>query len=87
MTIHSSLKGVNTLVGERSVLSRVERIQKLVKEGKLNADEDSAFGLPKVRTKFKIAKAKKKETEESEAAEGEAAAEGGDGAEEKGSEG
>jgi small basic protein (TIGR04137 family) len=75
MTIHSSLKGVNTLVGERSVLTRVERIQKLVKEGKLDAEQGSPYGLPKVRTKFKVAKAKKKPADE--AAAGEAPAEAG----------
>jgi small basic protein (TIGR04137 family) len=67
MTIHSSLKGVNTLVGERSVLSRVERIQKLVKAGKLDTAEGSAYGLPKVRTKFKIVKIKKATAEGAEA--------------------
>lgn len=59
MSIHSSLKGVNTLVGERSVLSRVERIQKLTKEGRFSADDSSVFGLPKVRTKFKVITKKK----------------------------
>lgn len=54
MSIHSSLKGVNTLVGERSVLTRFERIHKLIADGKLDAENDSAWGLPKVRTKFKV---------------------------------
>lgn len=72
MSIHSSLKGVDTLRGERSVLTRFERILKLSKEGKLDADEASAYGLPKVRTKFKVAKAKKKsDDEEATASEGE----------------
>lgn len=83
MTIHPSLKGVNTLIGERSVLSRVERIEKLAKDGKLDLEESSPYGLPKVRTKFKVAKAKKKKDEDAEAAaapegEGEAAAPAGD---------
>jgi len=59
MSIHSSLKGVNTLVGERSVLSRVERIQKLTKEGRFSSEDSSVFGLPKVRTKFKVITKKK----------------------------
>ena len=59
MTIHPSLKGADTLIGDRSVLTRVERIQKLVKEGKLDEESNSAYGLPKVRTKFKVAKSKK----------------------------
>lgn len=72
MSIHPSLRGVNTLVGERSVFTRVERITKLLKEGQLQL-EDAPTGLPKVRTKFKVknakkakAKAKEKEKEEAE---------------------
>ena len=59
MSIHSSLKGVNTLVGERSVLTRVERIQKLAKEGKFDESSSSVWGLPKVRTKFAVSSGKK----------------------------
>ncbi len=59
MTIHSSLRGVDTLTGERSVLKRIERIQKLAKDGKFDAEKDSVWGLPKVRTKFKVASGKK----------------------------
>ena len=59
MSIHSSLKGIDTLAGERSVLSRVERIAKLTKDGKFNAEDASVYGLPKVRTKFKIVSGKK----------------------------
>lgn len=68
MTIHPSLRGVDTLRGERSVLTRFERIQKLVKDGKLSPEEGSALGLPKVRTKFKVAGAAKKAKPEGEAA-------------------
>ncbi len=66
MSIHSSLKGVNTLVGERSVLSRVERIAKLQKEGRFDGEADSVYGLPKVRTKFKVASGKKAKALEAE---------------------
>ena len=59
MTIHSSLRGIDTLAGERSVLKRVERIQKLAKDGKFDTEGDSVWGLPKVRTKFKVVSAKK----------------------------
>lgn len=59
MTIHSSLRGVNTLTGERSVLSRQERIAKLTKDGKFKVESSPVWGLPKVRTKFKVAGAKK----------------------------
>jgi len=82
MSIHPSLRGVDTLRGERSVLTRVERIQELKKKGKFDPENDSALGLPKVRTKFKVAGAKKAKAAESEAAaaEGAAPAPGGDSA-------
>lgn len=63
MSIHPSLRGVNTLVGERSVFTRKERLLKLMEEGRV-ADTDSAYGLPKVRTKFKIKSTKKKKDKE-----------------------
>lgn len=59
MTIHSSLRGVNNLVGERSVLTRKERIAKLQKDGKFDPTKSKVWGLQKVRTKFKVAGAKK----------------------------
>jgi len=59
MTIHSSLRGVNNLVGERSVLTRTERIAKLQKDGKFDPAKSKVWGLQKVRTKFKIGGAKK----------------------------
>jgi len=76
MTIHSSLRGVNTLTGERSVLTRAERILKLAKDGKFDAEKSNVWGLPKVRTHFKVAGAKKakKEPVEGAPAEGAAAA-------------
>ena len=73
MTIHSSLRGVDTLTGERSVLKRVERIQKLSKDGKFDEENDSVWGLPKVRTKFKVVSGKKAKAQ---AAMAEQAAEG-----------
>ncbi len=70
MSIHSSLRGADSLTGERSVLTRVERIAKLKKDGRLG-DDDSIWGLPKVRTKFKVAGAKKKKEATEETTEGE----------------
>jgi len=78
MSIHSSLRGVDTLVGSRSVLSRVERIQKLVEKGEFDEEKDSVYGLPKVRTKFKTVSGKKAKAL---AAERDAATGGGEGAE------
>ncbi len=66
MSIHPSLKGLDTLVGERSVFTRKERLEKLMKDGKVSQG-DSVYGLPKVRTKFKV-KAKKKVVEEEDEA-------------------
>ena len=64
MSIHRSLHGVNTLVGERSVLTRTERLERLKKEGRFDPESDSPQGLPKVRTKFRIKKKKGPEDEE-----------------------
>jgi small basic protein (TIGR04137 family) len=63
MSIHSSLRGVSTLTGERSVFTRLERLAVLKKEGKFNDQTSSVYGLPKVRTRFKVAGAKKKAKE------------------------
>jgi small basic protein (TIGR04137 family) len=59
MSIHSSLRGVDTLKGERSVFTRVERLAVLKKAGKFNEESGSVYGLPKVRTRYKVAGAKK----------------------------
>jgi small basic protein (TIGR04137 family) len=61
MSIHPSLRGSNSLVGDRSVLTRQERILQLEKAGKFDSAKRSALALPKVRTKFKIVGAKKAE--------------------------
>jgi small basic protein (TIGR04137 family) len=75
MSIHPSLRGVDTLSGERSVLRRIERVRQLMRDGKLE-EKASPYGLPKVRTKFKVVVAKKKEVPAGEtAAEGEGTAE------------
>ena len=74
MSIHPSLRGVDTLVGERSVFSRVERIQILTKQGKFKPEESSVLGLPKVRTRFKAAVGKKAKAKAEDAAPAAAAA-------------
>jgi small basic protein (TIGR04137 family) len=56
MSIHPSLRGVNTLVGERSVFTRMERIQVLMRDGKFDPKANSVHGLPKVRTRIKAKK-------------------------------
>lgn len=69
MSIHRSLVTHGRLVRGRSVLTRSERLVRLQKEGRWK-EGDSVFGLPKVRTLFKVAKRKK----EAAPKEGEAAA-------------
>jgi small basic protein (TIGR04137 family) len=58
MSIHKSLRQKDTLVRQRSVLSRWERILKLQDQGRWK-DGDAPTGLPKVRTKWKMRKRKK----------------------------
>jgi len=50
MSMDPTLKSRNSLAGRRSVLSRTERIEQLVDEGKFDLEAGSPFGLPKVRT-------------------------------------
>ena len=66
MSIHKSLKLKNTLVRQRSVLTRWERIEKLKEQDRWQ-EGDSVIGLPKVRTKFKIRSRKQQKREEAEA--------------------
>lgn len=74
MSIDKSLKRKNTLVRQRSVLTRGERIKQLQDQEKW-AEGRSPFGLPKVRVqKIVLKKAKKEKAEEkAEGAEGAAA--------------
>ncbi len=72
MSIHKSLKLKNTLARQRSVLTRWERIEKLIDQERWS-EGDPVTGLPKVRTKFKVRRKKAKDEEdEGEAVEGEA---------------
>lgn len=74
MSIHPSLRGVSTLVGERSVFTRMERIQILTREGKFDAEAGKVHGLPKVRTRSKALKRKAAKAEGDAAAPAAAAA-------------
>jgi small basic protein (TIGR04137 family) len=77
MSIHSSLKVSGKLGGHRNVLTRPERLAKLLEEGR-REETDSVFGLQKVRNiMMKTKKTKKeKEGEEGEAGTDVAATEG-----------
>ncbi len=72
MSVHKSLVVKSQLVRARNVWTRLERIEKLEEDGKLGEDA-SIFGLPKVRTRFKVqsGKAAKKAKAEGEEAEAE----------------
>ncbi len=59
MSIDRSLRVQGTSLAQRSVLTRMERIEKLERARKWK-EGDSILGLPKVRTVFKQ-KGKKKE--------------------------
>jgi len=75
MTIDKSLRVKRGATRNRSVLTRVERIQRL-READRWKEGDSPVGLPKVRVRKLTMKKKKKKKEEEEgaAAEGAAAA-------------
>ena len=69
MSIHKSLVPQSKLRRHRNVLSRAERLDKLLEEER-RKDEDSVFGLPKVRNIMIRAKKKVKKAVEGEAVEG-----------------
>jgi len=71
MTIDKSLKIRRGGTGNRSVLTRMERLEKL-KETDRWQEGDSPFGLPKVRVRKLQMKKKKKKKEEDEELETEA---------------
>jgi len=49
MSLHSSLKTKGKLAGKRNVLTRAERIQKMIDDEKLDPKKDHALGHPKTR--------------------------------------
>jgi small basic protein (TIGR04137 family) len=74
MSIDKSLRRKNSLERARNVLTRTERIKRLVDEERWQEGR-SPFGLPKVRVfRMILKKVKKAKEEEKPAGEGEAAA-------------
>lgn len=69
MSIDKSLRRKNSLARARSVLTRDERIKILMDDGKFKEDQ-SPFGLPKVRVQKIVIKKAKKEKAEPEAKKG-----------------
>ncbi|MEM6798108.1 MAG: small basic protein [Planctomycetota bacterium] len=65
MTIDKSLKVKRGATGNRSVLTRVERLEKL-RESERWGEGDSPFGLAKVRVRKLQMKKKKKKKEDDE---------------------
>lgn len=49
MSIDTSLKVRSNLTGSRSVLTRAERLEKKIADGKIDPKKDSALGLAKTR--------------------------------------
>jgi small basic protein (TIGR04137 family) len=78
MTMDRSLKNRGGLRGNRSVMTRAERIAKMTEEGRFDEEDDSPFGLPKLRVRQSKAGSKSAKKEEAPVAEG---AEGAEGAE------
>jgi small basic protein (TIGR04137 family) len=86
MTMDRTLKSHGSLRGMRSVLTRDERIARMIEEGKFDPEKDDPFGLPKMRVRHSKAGSKSRKEEaptveaaggaEGAPAAGEAAAEG-----------
>jgi len=66
MSLHRSLRSTNTLARHRNVLTRVERLDKLQDSKRWSPEEDSVFGLPKVRSMKRVARKKKKKDQAEE---------------------
>ena len=58
MSVDKSLKGGGRLARSRNVLKRAERIEKLMEQDRW-IDDQSPYGLPKVRV-YKVVSGKKK---------------------------
>ena len=65
MTIDKSLRTRKGIVRARNVLTRAERIEKLLQQDRWN-EEDGPYGLPKVRVYRVVVKKKKKKKGEEE---------------------
>jgi len=70
MSIHKSLKPKDKLKRERNVLTRRERVKKLMEHDQFDEEEDSVFGLPKLNKSRQSPAAALGETDETEASSG-----------------
>jgi len=64
MTMDRTLKQRGGLARMRSVLTRDERIQQMIEEGKFDPQKDNPFGLPKLRIRHSKAGTKTKKAAE-----------------------
>ena len=83
MTIDKSLRTRKGIVRARNVLTRAERIEKLLQQDRWT-EENGPFSLPKVRVYKVVVKKKKKKKGEEEGADAAATAKGAKGAAAKG---
>jgi small basic protein (TIGR04137 family) len=75
MTMDKSLRVRAGMIRARNVLTRDERIQRLIGADRWKEEENSPLGLPKVRVfKLSMKKKKKKKKEDEEGAEAEGGA-------------
>ena len=79
MTMDRTLKTHGGLAKTRSVLTRAERIARMIDEGKFDPETDSPFGLAKTKVRHSRAGTKTKKAEEKPAVEEGAAAEAAEG--------
>ena len=64
MTLDRTLKAHGTLARQRSVLTRAERIARMIDEGKFDPQADSPLGLPKTKVRHSRAGMKSKKAAE-----------------------
>ena len=77
MSLHRSLKTKPAALNQhRNVLTRAERIEKLIEEGRFERGEDTPLYLVKVANRKVVTKKKKKEEDTGVAAEGAVEGEG-----------
>ncbi len=51
MSLDNSLKTKGKLAGKRNVLTRAERVQKMLETKRLDPKKDSVLGIPKTRVR------------------------------------
>ena len=64
MSLDRTLKTHGGLARKRSVLTRAERIARLVDEGKFDPEKDSPMGLPKLKVRHSKVGTKTKKAKE-----------------------